>query len=125
MPNRSDQHQTPEDLENYSLRKLPPPSTARLEEHLLICPQCRDQLSAIEPYSFVHYTSDGAIHSRVTRLRSGIFAARHWGRRLEGGKEFKSRKAARAYLIRTFFQMFPEHVCTPRCGATSPPRPIK
>lgn len=118
MKNRFDDHRTGDDLENYSLGKLSPPRTRPLEEHLLICRQCGAKLKAIEPYNFVHYTGDGPIYSRVTRLRSGVYVARHWGLRLEGGKEFQSRQGAKAYLVRTFSQMFPEHLCTARCGPT-------
>lgn len=116
MPNRFHDHQTGEDLENYSLGKLSRSRVRPLEEHLLICQPCRARLTAIEPYNFVHYTSDGPIHSRVTKLQSGLYAARHWGRRLEGGKQFQTRRGAQAFLIRTFSQMFPEHTCTKRCG---------
>jgi len=112
-------HQSGEDLESYSLGKLAPSRTAALERHLLICQRCRAKLNAIEPYNFVHYTSDGRFYSRVTKLRTGTFIARHWGRSLEGGKEFRTRRGAQAYLARTFHRMFQEHICTARCGATN------
>ena len=111
-------HQTAEDLESYSLGTLALSLLPGLEQHLLICTRCRDRLSAIEPYNFVHYTRDGPFYSRVTRLRTGTFFARHWGRSLEGGKEFRTRGGAKAYLVRAFPQVFPEHICTARCGAT-------
>jgi hypothetical protein len=111
-------HQSGEDLESYSLRKLAPSRTGTFEQHLLFCQRCRAKLNAIEPYNFVHYTSDGPFYSRITKLRTGTFIARHWGRNLEGGKEFRTRKGAKAYLARTFSRMFPEHTCTARCGAT-------
>jgi hypothetical protein len=38
---------------------------------------------------------------------------------MEGGKEFRTRRGAKAYLERTFSQMFPEHTCTAWCGVTS------
>jgi hypothetical protein len=113
-----DAHQSGEALESYSLGRLPPSGTAALEQHLLVCQRCRAKLNAIEPYNFVHYTRDGPFYSRITKLRTGTLVARHWGRSLEGGKEFRTRKGAKAYLTRTFSRMFPEHTCTARCGAT-------
>jgi hypothetical protein len=112
-------HQSREDVESYSLGRLAASRAAALERHLLICQRCRAKLNAIEPYNFVHYTSDGPFYSRITKLRTGSFIARHWGRSLEGGKEFRTRKGAQAYLARTFSRMFPEHACTARCGATN------
>ena len=112
-------HQSGEDVESYSLGRLPPSRASALERHLLICRRCQAKLNAIEPYNFVHYTSDGPFYSRVTNLRTGTFIARHWGRSLEGGKEFRTGKGAKAYLARTFSRMFPEHICTARCGATN------
>ena len=114
-----DAHESGEDLESYSLGRLAPSRAAAVERHLLICQRCRAKLNAIEPYNFVHYTSDGPFYSRITKLRTGTFIARHWGRSLEGGKEFRTRKGAKAYLARTFSRMFPEHACTARCGATN------
>ncbi len=117
MPD-TEQHQSKEDLETYSLGRLAPDRIVSLEQHLLICARCRTRLHAIEPYNFVHYTIDGPFYSRVTKLRTGRFLARHWGQSLEGGKEFRSEQSAKTYLERTFVQLFPEHVCTPRCGPT-------
>jgi len=118
MPEDIDDHQSGERLESYSLGKLAPSLTAAFERHILICPGCRAMLKAIEPYNFVHYTSDGPFYSRITKLRAGTFLARHWGRNVEGGKEFRTNAGAKAYLTRTFSRMFPEHICTARCGAT-------
>ena len=109
-------HPTSEDLESYSLGRLAVSPTAALEKHLLICLRCRASLNAIEPYNFVHYTNDGPFYSRITKLRTGMFLARHWGQNLEGGKEFRTYKSAKAYLARTFSQMFPKHICTAWCG---------
>lgn len=118
MQANADDHQTRADLESYSLGKLAESPTPGFELHLLICRRCRSGLDAIEPYNFVHYTNDGPFYSRITRLRSGMFFARHWGRSLEGGKEHRTREAGKAYLVRSFFLLFPEHTCTARCGAS-------
>src|ERR1039457_2510360 len=119
MRKNGDGHQSGEALESYSLGRLIPSRTAAFEQHLLICHQCQAKLNAIEPYNFVHYTGDGPFYSRVTKLRTGMLFARHWGRSLEGGKEFRTRESAKAYLERAFPQVFPEHTCTARCGATN------
>jgi len=116
--NNIDDHISASELESYSLGRLSPSPVAALEEHLLICERCRDRLTGIEPYNFVHYTIEGPFYSRITRLRTGSFFARHWGLSLRGGKEFRSRQGARAYLARTFAQMFPEHTCSELCGPT-------
>ncbi len=105
-------------LEEYSLYKLDESSISALEEHLFVCDFCRARLEAIEPVNFVHYTADGLIFSRVTRLRSGKVMARHWGKELEGGKPFGSVSAGKKYLSESFSHMFPEHECDGRCGPT-------
>ena len=119
MPEDIDGHQSGEDLESYSLRRLAPSRTGALEQHVLFCRHCREKLKAIQPYDFVHHTRDGPICLRITKLRSGGFFARHWSKNLEGGKEFRTRRGAQAYLARTFARMFPEHTCTARCGAAN------
>src|ERR1039457_3641197 len=72
------------------------------EQHLLICQRCRMELNAIEPCNFIHYTRDGPFYSRITKLPAGTLFARHWGRSLGGGKEFRRREGAKTYLMRTF-----------------------
>ena len=120
MQGRADDHQTAMDLECYSLGKLTLSRLAAFEQHLLICLQCEIALDAIEPYNFIHYTRDGPFYSRITKLSKGTYLARHWGRTLEGGKEFRTCEGAKAYLVRSFFRIFLEHACTGRCGATTP-----
>jgi len=117
MPDLTRNHCSDEDLEQYSLGRLVR-SRDRFEEHLILCPECRGRLERIEPYNFVHDTADGPFYSRITRLRSGTFHARHWSLTLKGGKEYRSRQGARAYLQRSFSEMFPEHVCSRGCGST-------
>jgi hypothetical protein len=112
-------HQSGGDLESYSLGRLAASLTAAFEWHLLICQGCRTELTAIETYNFVHYTGDGPFHSRITKLRTGRVFARHWGRIMEGGKEFRTCGRAKAFLVRTFVLIFPEHACTARCGSTN------
>jgi len=41
-------HLTIEALEQYALDQLPSCDTERVEEHLLVCPDCRQRLTAME-----------------------------------------------------------------------------
>ena len=82
-------------LQEYSLHELTESSIAAVEEHLLVCDYCRARLEAIEPVNFIHFTEDGPIYSRATRLTTGKILARHWGRDLAGGRVFRSVSAAR------------------------------
>ncbi len=126
MQERSKGHLSIAELENYSLGRLDALRVAMLEEHLLVCSQCTEKLTEIEPCNFVHYTREGPFYSRVTRVPTGSFFARHWNRNLEGGRPFRTIAAAKAYLTRSFSQMFPEHVCSRNCGSTNPrPEPRK
>jgi len=43
-------HIKPDDLESYSMSALPEESAARVEQHLLVCETCRQNLSAAEAY---------------------------------------------------------------------------
>ena len=108
-------------LEEYSLHHLTDSSIAAVEQHLLVCDFCRARLEAIEPVSFIHFTGDGPIYSRATRLTTGKVLARHWGEQLDGGRVFKSVTAARKYPTESFSQMFLEHTCDRRCGSTQEP----
>ena len=44
------QHATEDDLERYAMRTLPAPEVESLEEHLLICAECRDRLTATDQF---------------------------------------------------------------------------
>lgn len=61
-------------LELYALRRLTEPVLGRVEEHLLVCKECRKEVTAYDrmigalrillvPMSFVHETEDGPICS--------------------------------------------------------------
>ena len=106
-------------LEEYSLDELVDSRVGAVEEHLRVCDSCRARLEAIEPVNFVHFTEDGPVYSRATRLTTGKVMARHWGRDMDGGRVFGSVSAARKYLSEFFSQMFPEHKCTVPCGPYS------
>jgi len=103
-------------FEEYSLDKLKESSVAAVEGHLRVCDHCRTRLKAIEPVNFIHFTDDGPIFSRATKLATGKVMARHWGKELDGGRVFGDASAAMKYLSESFSQMFPEHSCEGQCG---------
>ena len=106
-------------LERYSLQELGPEALEAAECHLLICAACRERLAGIEPFNTIHYTPDGPFYSRITQLRDGSFAARHWGCQIEGGGRYLDLAGACRYLVDSFAQMFPEHECSEGCGDTT------
>ena len=68
--------------------------------------------------SEIHFTEDGQIHLWAYPDKDGGWKAVQWGSQLAGARHFKTADQANAYLRESFRQMFPEHVCTPRCGPT-------
>ena len=104
-------------LEEYSLDSQPESSLCAVEEHLLVCGQCRGRLDGIEPVNYIHFTDDGPVYARATRLTTGKAMARQWDPDLHAGKAFGSVSAAGEYLAESFFQMYPEHTCNRLCGS--------
>lgn len=43
-------HISDEMLEQYAMERILDPESEALEEHLLICPECRDRLQTMEEY---------------------------------------------------------------------------
>lgn len=43
-------HISDDDLEKFAMRTLPESACAALEEHLLVCPSCRDRLTATDEH---------------------------------------------------------------------------
>ena len=107
-------------LEGYSLQELGPEALEAVECHLLICAACRDQLAGIEPFNTVHSTRNGPFYSRITQLRDGSFAARHWGCQINGGSRYDDLAAACKYLLDSFVRMFHGHKCGEGCGDATP-----
>jgi hypothetical protein len=105
-------------LEEYSLDSLPESNRAAVEEHLLVCGQCRARLEGIEPLNYIHYTEDGPVFESATQLTTGKVMARHWGPDLHAGRACGSFSAAKRYLSESFSQMFPKHTCNGICGST-------
>src|ERR1039458_9943785 len=59
----------------------------------------------------------GAVHIGT----DGKWLARHWGRQLDGGRICSSVDEADAYLMDSFWQMFPGHECSQQCLAQLKP----
>jgi len=79
-------------LELYARGRLSEPVLGRVEEHLLTCEACRNEVAGYDrfigalrvllvPMSFVHDTEDGPIYSHTTPGPGGTWVARHLGAR--------------------------------------------
>jgi hypothetical protein len=123
------EHVSDDLLERYALNRTSDSETAYVEEHLIVCEQCRDRFVTVEQYT---RAVQGALRSIVTELIAShevegrsvnLFVrpagdqwiARISGPRLEGGMSFAARAEAEAYCHRAFREMFPEHQCGAGC----------
>ena len=66
------EHPQGEDLERYSIGTLSGPQGEALEEHLLICPACQDQLAEIDAYVRTVRVAASRLRSKtpLSRLRT-------------------------------------------------------
>ncbi len=127
-----DQHLSADELEAYSLGRATDTNLEQIEIHLLFCEHCQNELALTAHYiramkeatvvgkdvrrlSSVHITEGGPIFGAMHETADGKWLARHWGRQLDGGRKCDSVEEANAYLIESFWQMFPEHVCSMGC----------
>jgi hypothetical protein len=125
------EHVSDDLLERYALNRTSETETAYVEEHLIICAQCRERFVGVEQYATA---VQGALRSFATELiashevagravnlfvraAGAQWIARISGPRLEGGMSFATRGQAEAYCHRAFRDMFPEHRCGPGCSA--------
>ena len=74
----------------------------------------------MKPIDQTHHTSDGPIRVWVHKTPDG-WIGRHLGPQLNGGRVFKTLKAANAYAEMSFAEMFPEHKCGWCCTSGYPP----
>ena len=119
-------------LEAYSTGRSTDLDSERIEEHLKMCERCQEELATGDQYIrsmksasramaegarlvSIHITEDGPIFGVVHMTPDLTWQARHWGRQLDGGRLCKSRLDACGYLIESFYQMFPGHVCERGC----------
>ena len=125
-------HPSSDELEAYSLGLSSDTDLEKVEEHLLICERCQNELALTDQYiramkvalassqtgrrlRSIHITEDGpifgAMHSR-SRWQMGSSAlgqATRWWPTCDSVEE------ANAYLMDSFQQMFPEHDCSEQC----------
>lgn len=117
-------HPSFDELEAYSLGLASDASLDKVEEHLLICEQCRIELTLSDQYvravkkavpalkngkrlRSIHTTDDGPIFGTIHSGADGKWIARQWGRQLDGGRTCDSMEEANAYLIDSFRQYVP------------------
>ena len=125
-------HPSSDELEAYSLRLSSDADLEKVEEHLLVCERCQNELALTDQYvpamkkalaspqaarrlQSIHITEDGPVFGSIHSGADGKLIARHWGRQLDGGRICDSVEEANAYLMESFQQMFPEHVCSEKC----------
>ena len=123
------EHVSDDLLERYALNRTSESETGYVEEHLLICDDCRKRFIATEEYvtatqqalrAFVteliasHETKEGTVNLFV-RCVGDKWAAHIAGPRIEGGMTFDTREEAENHCRRAFQEMFPEHRCDERC----------
>jgi hypothetical protein len=99
-------HPTIDTLELYSLERLLEPELREVEEHLLVCQDCRDSVTSLDQYHSllkvalqeawpeIHATEDGLIHNWVEPLPDGRCKAHHPGPTLDGSGEFDTDRQA-------------------------------
>jgi anti-sigma factor RsiW len=107
------EHPQGEDLERYSIGALSDPQGEALEEHLLICPACQDQLAEIDAYV-------RTMRVAATRLRSETQPKRLRARR--GFRGLLSRPAL-AYAMVAGCLILAAWVSRSRPSASSPGLP--
>ncbi len=123
-------HPSSDDIDEYVLGRLTGPTLASIQQHLSCCSDCRFQVKVVEEMiailrkaprkavalRFQHETQDGMITSEVIRITRRKWIAHHTGPQLDGGITTSTLRAANAYLVDSFAQMFPDHICTEKCG---------
>ena len=129
------EHVSDELLERYAINRTVESETAYVEEHLIVCEECRERLVSLEQYttavrgalrSFVteliatHDVDGRAVYLYVRSAADG-WVARISGPGLEGGMMFRTRAEAERYCQRAFRDMFPEHVCGGGCTPVEKP----
>jgi hypothetical protein len=127
-----EEHPSADELETYALGSCSNADLEKVEEHLFICERCQDELALTDHYiqamkgaaaapeigkrlRSIHTTEDGPIFGAIHCGADGKWIARHWGGQLDGRRICDSVEEANAYLMESFWQMFPEHVCSEWC----------
>jgi len=121
-------HLTNEEMDGLVRATLSRPALTRVEEHLLVCEQCRQcveelaqlvaSLGAADtpgPLDMTHATADGPIRLQTRRQENGAWRAELCGAEIQSLGTFGSCESANAFVQRVFYEMFPEHVCNAGC----------
>jgi hypothetical protein len=113
--------------------KLSADEALEFEDHYLTCASCAEVVEKTgrfmgamrsagaksdrtTPLHFTHATEDGLIVSEVVETINGEWLARHVGPQLDGGRVTRTLWEANEYLLESFRQMFPEHICSTNCS---------
>jgi hypothetical protein len=125
-------------LELYALGRVSPFEVVAIEEHLLVCPYCKDRFTPIQDFAIAarnatqvmatelvdtHSTSDGLVHLYVRRTGVKAWVATIRGEAIGGGVTAKTRHEAVMLCVSSFREMFPEHRCGRRCSNAHPDAP--
>ncbi len=124
-------HIEEDSLELYTLGRVSPFEAASIEEHLLVCPLCRDNLQSIEVFAKTmreatrvaateliasHRTDDGLVHVYVRPSGSPEWLATLRGGTVTCGVRAHSRSEAIDLCLANFRELFPEHECSSECS---------
>lgn len=124
-------HLTDEEVEEFVRKTLSGSALASVEEHLLVCEYCRRRVEALDRFvadlraaanalerlDVIHATADGPIRLRTRQSENRIWLAELSGREAHSVGRFATHEAAKAFVQRVFYEMFPEHVCNAGCGS--------
>ncbi len=127
--NRGPAHTEDEDLDRYALGSATPDAEAAIEEHLLVCEDCRERLIQTEtlisacrglrkalesgPRDCIHITPSDAVKLFVTRDAEGQWVAYIAGHLLPG--RYTSWTDANLHVDLAFARFFPNHTCSTDC----------
>lgn len=125
-------HIDDEVLELFALNRLPDDRLPAVEEHILICEECRERLHTVDIFlstlkttlrrsapnvTFwqLHQTEDGPVEIWIERAGDDCWVSQRRGFALSGGGEFSTEAEALRELSETFAVLFPEHQCSAAC----------
>ena len=86
---------------------------------MALCPQGHPAPSDDRGVSSIHETEDGLVHLLVVPDKEGGWRATIFGQQLACARHFDSVAGANSYVIASFSQMFPEHLCGSKCAPAS------
>lgn len=124
-------HIEDDSLELYTLGRVSPFEAASIEEHLLVCPLCRQNLQSAGEFAKTmreatrvaateliasHRTEDGLVHVYVRPAGSPEWLATLRGGSITCGVLARSRSEAIDLCLANFRELFPEHECDGECS---------